>query len=898
MGRAGLGSIGLMWLLAASSLALEDKPGADPAQAEFFEAKVRPILAGRCFECHGEAKQKGGLRLDSPGAMRSGGDTGPVIVGMDPEQSLLIEAVRHDGAVKMPPKGKLDAAEIDVLTDWVKRGAPWPGSSAEVRPEAASRAMTISEADRSFWAFQPVKDAPPPSVKRTEWPRTSIDPFILAKLEENGLSPSPPADRRTLLRRATFDLIGLPPAPEEIEAFLKDESTDAFAKVVDRLLASPHYGERWGRHWLDVARYGEDQAHSFQPRLYPNGFRYRDWVAGAFNSDMPYDRFVVEQIAGDLMDGPGRIERLAAPGFFALGPVYYGDAKMYDQVDDRIDTMTRGFLGLTVSCARCHDHKFDPIPTADYYALAGVFQGSEYQEAAAAPPEQVERYDRAQAEISAKSRDIDSLLQFESTRLHAFEDVRNLAAGLAVRASKAKETRPSAQEIAKREGLDADRIARWVALLDRSKDHPRIGELLKAVSLAGEPSGPDDEEWKRIAMQAAEGFRRELESLLARRDSGGKVEDAEQAFLGRLFEDKGPLAVRKDRIEKELPAGPRARLAEFRAQKDRLQKACPPKYAVVHTLKDREKPVDSPVLIRGNPATPGPKVSRHFLTILGGDSAPFTVGSGRLELARSIASPANPLTPRVMVNRLWQHHFGRGIVATTSNFGKLGERPSHPELLDHLASRFVQNGWSVKALHREIMLSSTYQQTSKSEARSLEVDPENRLLGRMSRKRLEVEAWRDSLLAVSGRLDPTVGGPSRALDDRENRRRTFYAAVSRHDLAPMLRLFDFPDPNITGAERTRTTVPLQALVVLNDEFLVESSKALAARALSSAEDDGARIRWAYAALFGRPATDREEQIGREYLSSPEPEGSPASDLSRWDRYAQALLGTNEFVFID
>ncbi|MDB5352052.1 MAG: Protein of unknown function (DUF1553)/Protein of unknown function (DUF1549)/Planctomycete [Planctomycetota bacterium] len=900
MGRMVLAAMAVASLLLGDCRAGDDAGRADAARAEFFEARVRPVLVGRCFECHGPNKQKGGLRLDSPDAMRTGGDTGPVIVAGDPEHSPLIEAIRHDGSVKMPPKGKLDAAEIDVLTEWVKQGASWPSTTSEKRPETA--ASFITDADRAFWAFQPVKEPPAPVVKDTAWPKSSLDAFILAKLEQNGLRPSPPAAKRTLIRRATFDLIGLPPTPEESEAFVNDASPEAFARVVDRLLASPHYGERWGRHWLDVARYGEDQAHSFQPRLYPNGFRYRDWVARAFNADMPYDRFVTEQIAGDLLDEPGRLERLPALGFFALGPVYYGDPKTLDQVDDRIDTMTRGFLGLTVACARCHDHKFDPIPTADYYALAGVFLSTNYHEAPDAPPEQIAAFDLGQLVIEAKTREIDAFLQGESSRAHAAESARVLVAALAHRG----EPRRPLADLARIEGLDADRLGRWVGFLDRAKDHAEVIALRRI----GDDLAEDDEA-RRILLDAAETFLSRVQALLDRRQallaaeslkkspSPPALDAADKALIGWLFDDKGPLAVRKDQDEKELPATAKRQLAALREAKNLAQKNAPPKYPVVHTLKDHPRPADTTVLVRGNAEAPGPTVPRHFLSILGGDSAPFTRGSGRLELARAIARPDNPLTARVMVNRIWQHHFGRGLVGTPSNFGELGERPSHPELLDHLARRFVANGWSIKSIHRDILLSATYQQAGGTDSHAIERDPENRLLWRMKRRRLEVEAWRDAILAVSGRLDPALGGPSVKLDDRNNRRRTFYAAVSRHDLSPMLRLFDFPDPNITGSERTRTTVPLQALIVMNDEFLIESARALAARVRSSPDGgDDARIQMTYALLFGRPATDRERQIGREYLSAGDPDGSPPADLSRWERYAQALLGTNEFVFVD
>lgn len=787
---AGVG-LGVWFAISAGWLASAGEPAGkiSSAQADFFEAKVRPVLASHCVECHGSEKHKSGLRLDSREAALKGGETGPAIVPGKPEESLLIEAVGYDGSVQMPPRGKLAKDEISALTDWVKQGAPWP----EPRPDVAIRTARpatpagskITAKDRDFWSFRPVRDTTPPKVNDGDWPRSGIDRFILAKLEANGLEPSPQADKRTLIRRVTFDLTGLPPSPEEIDAFLQDESSEAFGRVVDRLLASPRYGERWGRRWLDVARYGEDQAHSFQPRLYPFGYRYRDWLVQALNRDMPYDRFLLEQIAGDLLEEPGRQERLPALGFFALGPVYYGDPKKLDQYDDRIDTLTRGVLGLTVACARCHDHKYDPIPTTDYYALAGVFASTEYVEAPAAPREQVEAYDKAQAAIQAKTQEIRAFLKSEADRLK--------------------------------------------------------------------------------------------------------------------------LKLPKNQIEKALPAESRKKAAALRKELAQLEKKAPPKYPVIHSLGEASKPTNMHVLIRGNSEAPGAEVPRRFLSVLGGEREPFpSSGSGRLELARAIASPENPLTARVLVNRVWQHHFGRGLVATPSNFGALGERPSHPELLDWLAGRFVAGGWSLKALHREILLSSTYQQISRFDARAHEKDPDNRLLWRMNRRRLEVEAWRDAMLAVSGRLDSRLGGPSVSLESPANHRRTYYAAISRHDLAPLLRLFDFPDPNITSGERVQTTVPLQQLFVLNDEFIVEAARALATRLTTTSqagEDEAARIRRAYVWLYGRPADEREIQLGLAFLKA-----APASpsgrnethqgDLARWDRYAQALLAANEFSYVD
>jgi cytochrome c553 len=715
--------IGVCLLALAWAPARAAGPAApDARQADFFEKAVRPILADQCVRCHGPDKQKGKLRLDSRAALMAGGASGPAVVPGKPADSLLIKAIHYHDSPRMPPKGKLDAEQIAVLTAWIEAGAPWPATEAKVRVTPGGPEFRITATDRAFWAFRPIADPPLPPVHDPAWPRRSLDYYVLAHQEAAGLHPAGPADRPTLIRRVTFDLIGLPPTPDEVDAFVRDESPDAFAKVVDRLLASPHYGERWARHWLDVARYGEDQAHTFQARLYPNGFRYRDWLIRAFNDDLPYDRFVKEQIAGDLLDGRGRPGRLAALGFFALGPVYYGDGKKLDQYDDRIDTLSRGFLGLTVACARCHDHKFDPISQKDYYALAGIFASTDYEELPLVPPAVVEEAKRKQTDKQKKA--------------------------------------------------------------------------------------------------------------------------------------KAPLNI-----------------------------------PLVHTLKDGAD-VTMRVHLRGSPDNLGEEVPHRLLAILGGK--PCEKGSGRLELAEAIASPDNPLTARVIVNRVWQQHLGRGIVGTPSNFGALGERPTHPELLDHLATGLVRHGWSLKWLHREILLSATYQEGSRIDAHDYEIDPDNRWLWRANRRRLEVEAWRDAMLAASAQLDDRVGGPSFDLAAADARRRTVYAAVSRHELNALLRLFDFPDPNITSGGRTVTTVPLQQLFVLNGEFMVRNAKALAARLRSGPDaDDAGRIRRAFLLLYGRPVTERELGLGLAFLAGP-PDGA----LTRWEQYAQVLLGSNEFLYLD
>ena len=669
--------------------------------------------------------------------MVGGGDSGPAIVPGKPAESLLITAIHYAHEPQMPPDGKLGPQDIDVLVEWINRGAPWPNSPTTPR-STQNNAFEITAEDRAFWSFQPIADPPVPVVSNQTWPCTSIDHFILARLETAGLAPSKPADKRTLIRRATFDLIGLPPTPEDVDAFLADDSPDAFARVIDRLLASPHYGERWARHWLDVARYGEDQAHTFEARLYTQGFRYRDWVVNALNEDMPFNEFLRAQIAADLIGGcePSNPD-LPALGFFATGPVYYGDRQKVDQIDDRIDTLTRGLLGLTVACARCHDHKFDPISSADYYALAGVVASTEYFEVPLVSPEEIKQ----------------------------------------------------------------------------------------------------------------------------------AIEAEEQ----RLKENK-----------------------------EKKKKNAPPPYPHIHAIRDAE-PRTMRVHLRGNPQTLGEEVPRRFLSVLEPDAPqPFSDGSGRLELANRIACRDNPLTVRVIVNRVWKHHFGHGLVRTPSNFGRTGGAPTHPELLDHLASKFTAANWSLKTLHRAIMLTAAYQQASKFDEPHAAIDPDNRLLWRMNRRRLDVEAWRDAILAVSGMLDDSLGGVSLDLASADNHRRTLYARISRHNLDPLLRLFDFPDPNITSDGRPVTMVPLQQLFVLNSPFMAHERQSprrpLLRRRAKQPRAHPPRLQ-------PHPQPTRHGQ--RITTGSRIPQriaaahNNPNRDgLTNWEQYAQILLSTNEFMFID
>jgi mono/diheme cytochrome c family protein len=913
---AGALVLGLSFSATRADDATSGKP--DPARVEFFEAKVRPVLEAHCLACHGPNKQKAGLRLDSREALIRGGESGSTIEVGKPEASRLVEAVNHSADLRMPPKGKLKDSEVAALVQWVRDGAIWPESSTDVRSLTTSTTRAITAEDRAFWAFRPVENPPVPSVKEGSWPRGAIDRFVLNQLEAKNLHPVNRAEKRALIRRATFDLIGLPPTVEEVDAFVADESPEGFAKVVDRLLANPHYGERWGRHWLDVARYGEDQAHTFDARMYPNGYKYRDWVVKALNDDMPYDQFVVDQVAGDLIDGPGRDDRLAALGFFALGPVYYGGA-VYDELDDRVDTLTRGFLGLTVACARCHDHKFDPIPTSDYYALAGVFASTQYKEYPAVTPELVEAYDKGQAAIKAKTAELASFLKTESARWSvsaAVSDSSRYMVGAWTLANRRK-AKPDLQtaEFAKGEGLEALFLDRWLKYLEPRPDDKRAA-LTRWRKLVSEQDPKvdlsSDEKIKGEVTKAAEAFQAYLKATQGLRDAieaqraAATANSAEGvAVLGSLESEllrevastDGLFALPKDQVEKHLAADVKAALKAKRAELETIKKEAPAKYPVYHALAEGPKPANMKVFLRGNPATPGVEAPRRALSILSPEGSPAfsTSGSGRLELARSIASPDNPLTARVMVNRVWEHHFGRGLVATPSNFGKMGERPSHPELLDYLAREFVANGWSLKRLHREIMLSATYQLAATDDPSNAEVDPANVNLWRANRRRLEVEPWRDAMLSVSGNLDATLGGPSSDLASPSNKRRTFYARVSRHSLDGLLRLFDFPDPNITSDKRTVTAVPLQQLFVLNSEFMERQAKALAARLSSGTGDDAEKVRRAFPLLYARPATDREVAMAIEFLGS-----SAESDakLSRWEQYAQVLLGSNEFLFVD
>ncbi len=778
-----------------------------------------------------------------------------------------------------------------------------PSMSAEPDAKQANTERKLGTIDvdeaRRFWSFQPVRKPEPPDVNGQTSATTPIDRFILAKLEENRLKPAAAADKRTLIRRATFDLIGLPPTPEEINAFVNDDSTDAYAKLIDRLLASPHYGEAQARHWLDIARYAEDQAHTFAVKPNTNAFRYRDWVIDAFNSDLPYDRFVKLQIAADLMDdgSADAVKQRAALGFFGLGAQYYKNSDAAkaaaDELDDRVDTLTRGFLGLTVSCARCHDHKFDPIPTQDYYSIAGIFWSSKLATVSMASKEEQQRYEDGQKKVQAAEKNVKDLLQGEKDKLinARIEELPQYF----IAAWKCEERRLTQPDFtpemqAKADHLDSGCLNRLTKFMNRKgKAIPALDAWRRNLPKAGAPAEPPAD-----VVKAAQEFANAVKSALAKAADKSKDE-----MMVGLFGEKGVFPITDEEIVTKMPADCKKKYETRKREQTEVAKTVPPMPPSAHGLAEAT-PVDLKVYIRGNPAKQGDLAPRRFLEILAGDARPaFKKGSGRLELAEAIADPKNPLTARVMVNRIWQHHFGRGIVGTPSNFGALGERPTHPELLDYLAARFVESGWSIKQLHREIMLSSVYRQSSERNPQATQTDPENRLLWRMNRQRLTVEEFRDALLAVSGSLDAAMGGPTTNLESASNVRRTVYAKISRHDLNGLLRLFDFPDANITSDRRSETTVPQQQLFVLNSPFMVSRAKAFSARLKNEGGDDTARIRRAFVLAFGRPATDDDIKVGLHYLNGKDSEKESAGNkLTRWERYAQTLLASNEFLYVD
>ncbi len=781
-------------------------------QVAFFEKKIRPVLVDKCYSCHSaetEKGPKGGLLLDTRAGTRDGGSTGPAVVPGSVKKSLLVQALKGEGGMKvMPPKDKLSADAIADFETWVEMGAPDPRTGkGGKKPDAIDIAK-----GREHWAFQPPKQVAPPAVKDAKWPASTVDKFLLAKLEAKGLTPAADADRRTLLRRVTFDLTGLPPTPADVEAFLLDKSDTAFEKVVDKLLASPAFGERWGRHWLDVARYAESSGKE-RNVVYPHAWRYRDYVVKSYNDDKPIDRFLKEQLAGDLLPAKSdaqKAEQTIATGFLAVGPKSHNEPNSrqfaLDLADEQIDAFSQAMLGLTVACARCHDHKFDPVPTKDYYALAGIFLSTE-------------------------------------TRF-------GTPGGLLVRQSA-----------------------------------PLIDLPAGADVPAGTPLGK-----KELA-----------------------------ALKDRLADLKKDLAD----VQKANPVRAVAVLSQISALERQVKSyeddGTPKKQAM--GVADKMFAKDSPVHVRGELTKLGDVVPRGFVRVVGPGPAPaIKSGSGRKELADWVASKDNPLTARVYVNRVWGHLFGRGLVASPDNFGTTGRKPTHPELLDHLAVWFADTGWSTKALVKGLVLTRAYRMSSQYHAGNAAIDPDNESLWRMSKRRLDAEAIRDAMLAVSGTLDPTpaVGSPVQKFEglvqaverfggmDRmtAGSHRSVYLPVIRDHIPEALELFDFAEPSLVTGARDDTSVPSQALYLLNSPEVMKLADATADRLLAKYTSVTERIDAGFRLAYGRPPTQREADAADRFLTrftqAQAKTGVKGKDGQKtaWSAFAQALFAAAEFRYVD
>jgi cytochrome c553 len=1061
----------------------------DLAGVEFFEKQVRPLLVARCQGCHGPQKQKGNLRLDSRAAVLRGGDTGPAIVPLMADESLLVDAIRYGETYQMPPKSQLPPDEIAILVEWVRIGAPWGQHSAD--QAKADRTFDL-KARAGHWSFQPLSDVKPPEVANASWVKTPIDRFILAGLEVAALTPAAPADKRSLLRRVTYDLIGLPPTPAEVEAFVADDSAGAYEKVVERLLGSPHYGERWARHWLDLVRYSETWGHEFDYDM-ANAYRYRDYVIRALNNDVPYDQFVIEHVAGDLLSEPRRHPQ---EGFnesiIATGSFFFGEAKhspvdvrqdQADRIDNQIDVFGKAFLGLTVSCARCHDHKFDPISTKDYYALAGYLRSSRCQQAFIDPPQALVRpiaelkklgedrrkacTDFARSVLEPRlGRVAEAMLaglqglagpdwtKYVSERallqsddvLHAWAMLvqKQPASGPVdfaqfIRSAKSRPANPvhGAKEQLKSESESAavsfadfnaqdygswqtfgaafgDAPARpwdWtfvepgvfpgriapagaahsglVSLKLRGVlrsptfeiEKPRILyrlygtggsvrlivdglQIIQAPIYGGlkfEPGGSrphwheqDVSKWigQRAYIEVVDdgdGYialekvdftdgppprpalnRLVVEMLDPQSTSPAALAEKYQSLLQHVFsawltEPNRPPAGGEDlaRIVNwvfEQLTGPelanpanddfQSRIAAINQRQQAIENQfSPPRQAIAFADGTAE---NERVFIRGNYKTLGEEVSRRFLEVLGGTRhAPSERGSGRLELARQLVS--TPLLRRVIVNRLWHHHLGAALVRSPDDFGAMGQKPTHPELLDYLAAELLREGWSLKRMHRLIVLSNTYQMSSQINADADRVDPQNRLWHRMAVRRLEAECIRDAMLAVSGRADATMYGPgvmpyltpymtgrgrptvSGPVDG--DGRRSVYLAVRRNFLAPMFLAFDYPIPFTTIGRRSVSNVPAQALAMMNNPFVIEQARLWAARVLKVPDRSTAdRVSEMYLTAFGRMPDQGEQQAALAFLG-PSAGGSGSNELQSWADFAHVLFNVKEFIFL-
>lgn len=904
---------------------------ADPRGLEFFESKIRPVLVERRYKCHSADAQeiKGGLRVDSRAGLRTGGDSGPALVPEQPDESLLLRALRGEDTV-MPPDGLLPKEVVADFETWIRMGAPDP---REGDAAVASTGIDLA-AGREFWSFRPIGEIRVPMPQDVSWCRTDIDRFIRTEQEQSGVVPGPDADRRVLIRRACFDLTGLPPSPDEITAFVADESPDAWPKLIDRLLESPHFGERWGRHWLDIARYA-DSTGGGRSMLYGAAWRYRDYVVGAFNRDKPFDRFIREQIAGDLLPFDDLVtgaEQLTATAFLALGPSNYEEQDKevlrMDVIDEQIDTVGRAFLGMTLGCARCHDHKFDPVPTSDYYALAGIFRSTQTLihenvstwvkrpvPVSESTQEQLTAYTQRVAQLEADLKKNEQLSQ-RST------DPRVLF-GTALDDESEQVERVGAWTTSKSEKNFVGKGYRYAAGSGASIRYPfqpAAGEYDVLIAYTPHSNRSPNALVRVHANDQLIDFRinqREAPTLDGRyavagrfrNDAGNEtpvtVTISTEGAEGIVIADSvmlvpATLTEEQQSSAREKLAGAEAAIAALPGLKSELEqlKAGAPDFPPeVMAVQDEAECTDFAVCIRGDVHNLGDPAPRGFLSVVAGEVKPsIAVGrSGRLELAEWIASPDHPLTARVIVNRVWAHLFGQGLVRTVDNFGATGETPSHPELLDWLATRFVAQGWSIKTLIRDIMLSRTYQLDSTGAASS--TDPDNRLLARQNRKRLEVECIYDSLLALSGELDLTAGGDTIRTGTKKEYgyefdlgRRAVYLPVFRNQLPPGFAEFDFPDPNLSVGRRTTTTLSTQALLLMNSPLVLDRARKAAEKLIQEEPDAARRLDLLFARALGRPPSDVERSLALEFVQSDSPE--------QWTELCLSVIGSIDFRYIE
>lgn len=871
-----------------------DKPTVE--QLDQFEKSVRPVFLDHCVRCHGEKKQEAGLRLDTPAGIRKGTDAGPVVIPGDPEKSLLIRSVRRTIDNAMPPDQELPKEKIEALATWIKLGAALPESAQP----------TVAIAPKDHWAFKPVvKPAVPPGTHENP-----IDRFIVHKLTMQGMKPSPEADRRTWLRRVYYDLIGLPPTFETIEKFVNDTAPNAYERVVEELLAKPQYGERWARHWMDVARYADTKGYVFtEDRNYPYAYTYREYLIRSFNEDKPYDRFVMEQIAADKLklDGP---QSLAAMGFLTVGRRFSNN--IHDIIDDRIDLIGRGLMGLSIGCARCHDHKFDPVPIADYYSLYGVFQNShepkelpligEFEKTAelAAFEAELAKKEKAAADFE-KQMYAEALAPFKkpgsiATMIRAVQSTQGVPNDKADKWAVENKVDPRILDrwrVAMRghdavfgiwrtlSGIPAQEFtSRYHATVRTSKTNG----ILKTALLESRPSHLSD-----VATIYAEVLAE------AAKETPGNGPAEWQALVKLMVGPEGILNPPNSDADKLVAIATKRVFRMLRNDAAKYRSTAPASPPRAMVMNDNARVGEPVVFLRGNPNNRGPQVPKRMPEIVAGPNRkPFTNGSGRLDLAEAIVRPDNPLTARVIVNRIWAWHFGQGLVRNTSDFGLRSDPPTHPELLDWLASTFVEDGWSIKKLHRRIVLSATYRQASLSSADVMKLDPENRWLSRFPRHRLDFEQLRDSLLFVAGQLDQsTIGGKSVDLFSAPfSRRRAVYGFVDRQNLPGTFRAFDFASPEQHTPQRFQTTVPQQALFLMNSPFVIEQAKAAAARTSGPSTE---RIRQLYRLLLCRDVTPTELGLIQEFFEQASPN---TQGLNGWEQLAQILLLSNEFAFVD